>query len=113
MKLFAISPGATANVNIGIFPGNFSLDQLDVQAKLGLTSVGAKNIHTENVHFPFGRAVEGTYTLPINGSSAPIHGTQFYASHGGRTYVTTFSGKEKSLETGASSTMMRSWRFTS
>jgi hypothetical protein len=112
LKFFAIAPGGNANVNTGIYAGTSSLDGLDVSAKLGVTSIGAKNVHTKRVHFGFGHAIEATYLLPLNGSSAPVHGTQFYVSHNGHTYITTFSSAVESVEASAASAMMPTWRFS-
>jgi hypothetical protein len=111
LKFFAVSPGAVANVNIGVFNGAAPLAQLDVQAKLAIASFGGKDLHAKEIRFPFGSAVAGTYIFQLT-SGTSVYGTQVYASHGGRTYVTTFSSEERSLETAAASSMMSSWRFT-
>jgi hypothetical protein len=112
IKFFAVSPGATANVNVGIYDATAPLSELDVQTKLGLTSIGATNLHTKEAHFRFGWSIEATYMVVITSASTPVYGTQFYASHGGRTFITTFSSQVKSLESRAASAMMPTWRFT-
>jgi hypothetical protein len=112
LKFFAISPGGNANVNTGIYSGTSSLDALDVSAKLGVTSIGGKNVDTRRVHFGFGNAIEATYILPLKSPSAPVHGTQFYVAHNGRTYITTFSSGVETVEANAASIMMPTWRFS-
>jgi hypothetical protein len=111
LKFFAVSPGDAANVNVGIFKGAaVPVGQLDAEVKLTIASFGGKNIHAKEIHHSYGWTVAGTYTLPL--ANGTVYGTQVYASHDGRTYVVTFSGRAKSLEAGAASSMMRSWRFT-
>jgi hypothetical protein len=112
LKFFAISPGGNANVNTGIYSGASSLDELDVSAKLGVTSIGGKNVTTRRVHFGFGNAIEATYLLPLKSPSAPVHGTQFYVAHDGHTYITTFSSAVEAVEANAASAMMPTWRFS-
>ncbi len=111
LKFFAVGPGDEANVNIGIFDTALPIAQLQVQVKLALGSIGGKNIHIKKTHFSFGSAVTGTYTVPLATGSS-VYGTQVYASHGGRTYIVTFSGGKKSVEAAASVSMMRTWQFT-
>jgi hypothetical protein len=112
LKFFAVNPGGSANVNIGIYGGTESLAALDATAKLGVSSIGATQVQTKQVHFKFGGAVEVTYTLPVSGSTTPVHGTQFYTSHKDKTYITTFSSQDGAVEAAAASTMMPTWRFS-
>ncbi len=113
LKFFAVNPGGGANVNIGIYSGTESLAGLDATAKLGMSSLGAKQVQTKVVHFKFGSAVETTYTLSVAGATTPVSGTQFYASHKGKTYITTFSSQDAADERAAASAMMPTWRFSS
>ena len=112
LKFFAVGPGGHASVNIGIFSGTEPLAGLDATAKLGVSSLGAAQVRTKVVHFTFGSAIEVTYSLSVSGSTAPVYGTQFYASHKNKTYITTFSSQDGAEENAAASTMMPTWRFS-
>ena len=114
LKVFAISSTAEngsffPNVNVGIYNGTTSVANMDVQAKIQLTTAGAKDIKTKNVHFKFGNALEANYAIPTTGST--VFETQVYAFHGGQTFITTFSAVKQSVEVNAASTVMPSWQF--
>jgi len=113
VKFFAVDPGLTANVNVIIVGGGASLEELDAGAKLGDASFGAKQIKTKTVRFRFGAAIESTYTVPLNNSTKSLHGAQFYAAHGGHTYVTTFTAPTSAQNAKAASVMMPTWKFKS
>ena len=113
LKFSAVNPGASATVNIGIFSGTGSLSELDATAKFGMSSIGAKQVQTKVVHFKFGSAIRVTYSIPVTGSTVSVYGTQFYASHKSKTYITTFSSQDAAEEKAAASTMMPTWRFSS
>jgi len=113
VKFFAVNPGLSANVNVVIISGGASLDQLDAGAKLGVASFGAKQVRTRTVHFRSGAAVEVTYVVPLNNAATSLHGEQFYASHGGHTYITTFTAPTSAQNATAASTMMPTWKFKS
>ncbi len=113
LKFFAVNPGGGANVNIGIYSGAESLSGLDASAKLGLSASGAKKVQTKVVHFKFGTAVEATYTLSVSDALTPIYGTQFYASHKKKMYITTFSSPDGVEVKAAASAMMPTWVFSS
>jgi hypothetical protein len=100
------------NVNVGVFPGSASLGEMDAQVKIQLTAAGAKHVKTKMVHFKFGRAVEGTYSLAVASSGKNVYGTQVYVSHGGNIYITTFSAIDQAVESKAAATVMPTWRFT-
>jgi hypothetical protein len=116
LKFFAISSAIEnggafyPNVNVGVYPGTLSQSLLDAQVKLELTQVGAKQIHTRVVHFPFGSAVEGTYALLS--TQGTLHGAQIYVSHGGNTYIVTFSAADPGYLTKSVTKVMPTWRFT-
>ncbi len=112
LKFFAVNPGGSASVNIGVFGGAGSVAELDAAAKLGMSSIGATQVQTKVVHFKFGSAIQVTYELPVAGSTT-VYGTQFYASHKNKSYITTFSSQDRAVEKAAASTMMPTWRFSS
>lgn len=111
VKFFAVNSGLTANVNVVIIAGGATLDELDAGAKLGVASFGAKQVKTRTVHFRFGAAIEATYVVPLNNSAPSLHGAQFYAAHGGHTYITTFTAPTSAQNAAAASTVMPSWEF--
>ena len=113
LKFFAVNPGGSATVNIGIFGGSGTLPELDATAKLGMSSIGATNVQTKAVHFKFGSAIRVTYALAVTGSATTVYGTQFYASHNAKSYITTFSSQNRAQEEAAASFMMPTWRFSS
>jgi len=98
------------NMNVGVYQGSASTSLLDAQAKIELNQIGAHSIRVRQVSFPSGRAVEATYTLPLNASTT-VYGTQVYNEHGGSVFISTFTAGEKSVETKAAATVMPSWRF--
>ena len=112
LKFFAVNPGGGANVHIGIYGGAESLAGLNASAKLGLNASGAAQVQTKVVHFKFGNAIEATYTLSAS-EATPIYGTQFYASHKRKMYITTFSSPDGAEVKAAASAMMPTWAFSS
>jgi hypothetical protein len=116
LKTFAVravqeSGGFFANINVGVFAGSASNSDIGVQVKGQLISAGANNVTTNGVQFPFGSAVEATYTLALTSTGQTVYGTQVYASHAGSIYIVTFSAVEQPVETKAATTVMPTWRF--
>lgn len=113
VKVYATSTTQTAgvfsNVNVIEESGTAPISQMQQIDRQGLTQVGGKSIKVKTTSYGFGQAVVGTYVLPVQGVN--VYGAQVYASHGGSTFVITFSSGTASASNRYAAQIMRSWRF--
>lgn len=114
ITLFAFSSAAIngflPNVNVGVYPTPATLSQLQATATEQLTEIGGKNVTAQVTQFRHITAVEATYVLPLKDQSS-VYGTQVYVSHGGKTYVITFTSASVRIEAMAASASMATWHF--
>ena len=100
VKVFAIGPIVrrfASNVNVIVGPttglpsGAAYFDELGVQVKIGLATVGSQNIVTSKVKFARGTQLQATYSLPTALAKNPAYGVQLYIRHLGHLIVITFT----------------------
>jgi len=99
LQLFAIGPleGASLpNLNVlvqspqGLPSGESFLTQAQPVMKSELQQAGLKNVTISVVHLPFGPALQGVYSLPLQGGTS-VTLTQLYISHGGHLFIVSMS----------------------
>jgi len=121
VKVFAVGPSAgttvpTLNIQVqssaGVPTGIEFVKEAELQGKLALAQIGAKQIQASAPRLPLGQVVEMSYVLPLTGSSvASVSGEQIYIAHKAHFYILTFTSSKISDDRSAVRVVANSWRW--
>jgi len=121
ITIFALGPISNqfaSNINVIVEPQSSGpstsgyFDELGVEVKLNLASVGSKHISTSTVKWTQGKVLQATYTLHLSSPAVLVEGLQDYVWHKGKVFIVTFSSSKLSTDRTVAELVGRSWHWS-
>jgi len=121
VKVFVVGPivrGEASNINAivtstaGLPSGAAYFDELGVQVKIGLATIGAQNVVTSKVTFANGTQLQAKYSLPTSMIKNGAYGVQLYVRHLSRLVVITCTSATRAASQRIAREVESTWAWT-
>jgi hypothetical protein len=121
VKIFVVGPivrGEASNINAivassaGLPSGATYFDELGVQVKIGLSSIGGQHVVTSKVKFAKGTQLQATYSLPTSMIKNGAYGVQLYIRHLSHLIVITFTSATKADSKRIAREVEKTWTWS-
>jgi len=121
VRIFAVGPivrAIASNINVivassaGLPTGPTYFDQMGVQVKIGLATIGASNIVTTPIAVATSRQLEATYSLTSAAVKGTAYGVQLYIRHRSNLAVVTVTSASEATSRRIAHDVESTWAWS-